>query len=32
MIKALQDACEKDKAMSNLKGKAKEITKLINNA
>lgn len=31
VIKALESACEKDKAMSNLKGKAKEIKALISN-
>lgn len=28
VLKALEEACEKDKAMSNLKGKIKEIKAL----
>jgi hypothetical protein len=32
LVNALEVACEKDKAMSNLKGKAKEISRLVKNA
>jgi hypothetical protein len=32
MVSALEKACEKDKTMSNLKGKAKEISRLVKNA
>ena len=32
LVNALQAACEKDKTMSNLKGKAKEISRLVKNA
>jgi hypothetical protein len=30
IMKAIQNECEKDKAMSNLKGKIKEIQKIVN--
>lgn len=31
IIKAIEEACEKDKTMSNLKGKQKEIKTIISN-
>ena len=31
LITALDAACEKDKGMSNLKGKAKEIKNIVSN-
>jgi len=31
IIKAIEAECEKDKAMSNLKGKVKEIKNIISN-
>ena len=32
VVKVIEAECEKDKAMSNLKGKAKEIKKIISSA
>jgi hypothetical protein len=32
VVKAIETECEKDKTMSNLKGKAKEIKKIISAA
>lgn len=32
MIKSIEEECEKDKSMSNLKGKIKEIQSLMENA
>lgn len=32
LVKAIEDACEKDKSMSNLKGKQKEIKTIITHA
>jgi hypothetical protein len=31
LINALEEACEKDKGMSNLKGKIKEIKNIVSN-